>query len=48
MKNTEFSFEDFEIDFRNPLGEGELVLFLKQQKKILEKFMQLKDFQLMI
>ena len=44
--NTKFKFNDFEIDYKKPLGEGGFGAVYKATQKNTEKFMQLKDFQL--
>ena len=44
MKNTEFSFEDFEIDFRNPLGEGGVGTVFKATEKNTGKVYAVKRF----
>ena len=37
---TEFSFEDFEIDFRNPLGEGGAGTVFKATEKNTRKVLK--------
>ena len=44
--NDKFKFNDFEIDFKKPLGEGGFGAVYKATEKKLGKFMQLKGFQL--
>ena len=44
--NHGFKFEDFEFDFRNPLGKRAFGTVYKAIEKKMEKFMQLKDIQI--